>query len=310
MSKPPVLSDRDGIATVRAPKSSPARFVRFLLFLVALIACFSWPLSSLFSYGLHSDLHSHIVLIPFISAYLLYVHWEKLPEPRNSSIVWAIFPFVCGLALVATSFVQKGFEPAVIALAFICFVIAGGLFFLGKDWMKAAIFPFAFLLFMIPIPDSLANWLENASKLASAECANFFFQLTGTPTLREGTVFQLPNITIEVAQECSGIRSSWVLLIASTLASYLFLKRNSNRLILVLASIPLGFLRNGFRIAVIGLLCINLGPHMINSPIHRRGGPLFFVLSLFPLFLILWLLRRTERSRQANPKRATTNGVA
>ena len=158
-------------------------------------------------------------------------------------------------------------------------------------------FPFAFLLFMVPLPDSVANSLENASKLASAECANFFLQLTYIPVLREGTIFQLPNITLEVAQECSGIRSSWVLLIASTLASYLFLKRNSNRLILVLASIPLGFLRNGFRIAVIRTPLCRRGSAMIHSPIHKQGGPLFFVLSLFPLFLLLWFLRRAERSR-------------
>ena len=263
-----------------------------------------------FSYALHSDLHSHIVLIPFISAYLLYVHWDKLPEPRNSSIGWAILPFLCGLVLVAINFAQKTFEPAVIALAFICFVVAGGFLFLGKNWMKAAMFPFAFLLFMVPLPDSVANSLENTSKLASAECANFFLQLTGTSVLRDRLVFQLPNITIEVAQECSGIRSSWVLLIASTLASYLFLKRNSNRLILVLAAIPLGFLRNGFRIAVIGLLCINLGPQMIHSPIHRQGGPLFFVLSLFPLFLLLWFLRRIERPRGAKPATGMTNGTS
>ena len=308
MSKPPVLSDGDGIVTVRAPRSSSGRIVRFLLFLAALTLCFSWPLTSLFSYALRSDLHSHIVLIPFISAYLLYVHWDKLPEPRNSSVGLAIFPFLCGLALVVTNFAQKAFEPAVIALAFICFVVAGGFLFLGKKWMKAAMFPFAFLLFMVPLPDSVANSLENASKLASAECANFFLQLTNIPVLREGTIFQLPNITLEVAKECSGIRSSWVLLIASTLASYLFLKRNSNRLILVLAAIPLGFLRNGFRIAVIGLLCVNVGPHMIHSPIHRQGGPLFFVLSLFPLFLLLWFLRRTERSRDANSETVMTNG--
>ena len=295
MSKPPALSDGDGVVTVRAPRSFSRRVIWFLLFLAALILCFSRSLTSLFSYALRSDLHSHIVLIPFISAYLLYVHWDKLPKPHKSSIGWAVFPFLCGLALVASNLAQKAFEPAVIALAFICFVLAGGFFFLGKDWMKAAMFPLAFLLFMVPLPDSVANSLENASKLASAECANFFLHLTGTPVLRDGPIFQLPNITIEVAQECSGIRSSWVLLIASTLASYLFLKRNSNRLILILTSIPLGFLRNGFRIAVIGLLCVNLGPHMIHSPIHRQGGPLFFVLSLFPLFLLLWFLRRTER---------------
>ena len=100
-----------------------------------------------------------------------------------------------------------------------------------------------------------------------------------------GLIFQLPNITIEVAQECSGIRSSWVLLMTSILAANLFLKTSWRRFALVAFVIPLAILRNGFRILVIGLLCVNIGPQMIHSVIHRRGGPLFFALSLIPLFL-------------------------
>ena len=114
--------------------------------------------------------------------------------------------------------------------------------------------------------------------------------------LRDGTVFQLPGIVIEVAQECSGIRSSWVLFITSVLASYLFLKSPWRRAVLVAFVIPLGILRNGFRILVIGLLCVHVGPQMIHSIIHHQGGPLFFALSLIPLFLLLWWLRRGEKS--------------
>jgi len=33
---------------------------------------------------------------------------------------------------------------------------------------------------------------------------------------------------------------------------------------------------------------------MIHSFIHRRGGPLFFVFSLIPLFLLLWWLGRGD----------------
>jgi hypothetical protein len=47
---------------------------------------------------------------------------------------------------------------------------------------------------------------------------------------------------------------------------------------------------------VIGELCTHIGPQMINSPIHRHGGPLFFVLSLIPFFLLLIFLRRSERA--------------
>ena len=69
------------------------------------------------------------------------------------------------------------------------------------------------------------------------------------------------------------------------------------RLVLVAFVIPLGLLRNGFRVCVIGLLCVKFGPQMINSPIHHHGGPLFFALSLIPLFLLLWWLRSGERGK-------------
>ncbi len=47
---------------------------------------------------------------------------------------------------------------------------------------------------------------------------------------------------------------------------------------------------NGFRIAVIGLFCVNIDPEMI----HRRGGLVFFVPSLIPFLLVLWLLRKGD----------------
>jgi exosortase len=153
---------------------------------------------------------------------------------------------------------------------------------------------------MVPMPDGMAEAIETALISASAEVANLLFHISGTPFLRAGLIFQLPNITIEVAQECSGIRSSWVLFMTSILAANLFLKTRWRRFALVAFVIPLGILRNGFRILVIGLLCVNIGPQMIHSLIHRRGGPVFFVLSLIPFFLVLWWLRRGDaRTRRA-----------
>ena len=112
--------------------------------------------------------------------------------------------------------------------------------------------------------------------------------------LRDGTTLALPGIVLRVAQECSGIRSSWVLFITSVLASHLVLQSPWRRIVLVTLVIPLAIVRNGFRILVIGLLCVHIGPHMIDSIIHHRGGPLFFALSLVPLFLLLSWLRHEE----------------
>jgi len=276
--------------------------VGFLVFSVFLVAVFSKPLLTLAVYAAGEELHSHILLIPFVSAYLIYIRRHALPKDYTFSVRWALIPLLAGAISLAAAWIPGVFgRPlsqndylALIALSVVCFVAAGGFFFLGRKWMAAAAFPFAFLIFMVPMPDRVADFLETASKLASTEAASMFFNISGTPVLRDGTLFHLPNITIEVAQECSGIRSSWVLFITSLLAANMFLKKPWRRTVLVAAVIPLGILRNGLRIFFIGLLCVHFGPEMIHSIFHRRGGPLFFVLSLIPLFFLLWWLRRGE----------------
>jgi exosortase/archaeosortase family protein len=126
--------------------------------------------------------------------------------------------------------------------------------------------------------------------------------------LQYGLVFQLPSITLNIASECSGIHSSVVLFITSLLAGYIFLQSPWKRIIFILVAVPLGILRNGFRIFTIGELCTHIGPQMIDSPIHHRGGPIFFALSLIPLFILLMILRKSEASgSKSNPIEPKTN---
>jgi exosortase C (VPDSG-CTERM-specific) len=275
-------------------------------FAIVLLGVFTQPLLALIKYAAGSDLSSYILLIPFVVAYFLYIRRNQLPKEYAVDLPLAMAFLTAGVASFAfTYWLHFGARSSakvdyltLQTLSFLCCAAAGGFFFLGRAWMKAAAFPLAYLVFMVPMPDPMRDALELASKSASAEVANLLFHLSNVPFLRSGAVFQLPNITIEVAQECSGIRSSWVLFMTSILAANLFLKTSWRRVVLVAFVIPLGILRNGFRILVIGLLCVNLGPQMIHSVIHRRGGPLFFVISLVPLLLLLvWLHKSEIRTR-------------
>jgi exosortase C (VPDSG-CTERM-specific) len=279
-------------------------------YLILLLAAFGKPFLAFADYAAHSSLHSYILLIPLVSAYVLYVRRDQMPKTYATDFCLGIMLSACGLVLFMfpswVNFVGHGstdnYQFTLLALSFLCCLAAGGFLFLGRHWMRAAAFPLAYLIFLIPMPDIMADALETASKYASAEVANVLFHLSGTPFLRTGLFFQLPNIEIQVAQECSGIRSSWVLLMTSILATHLFLKTPWRRLVLVAFVIPLGILRNGFRIFVIGLLCTKAGPQMIHSLIHRRGGPVFFLLSLIPFLLLLWWLRKGEtRTRLVMP---------
>lgn len=272
---------------------------QYIVYVGLLTLLFLRPLSKLMHYAAGSDLNSYIVLVPLVAGYLLYSMRGSLPTPGRRSFGPALLLGVLGGAAAAAAIWHSGSLSAndylsVMALAYAILIAAGGFLWFGTAWMAAAAFPFAFLVFLVPLPDAAVHTLERASALASAEAAALYFALAGTPLVRNGTTFELPGIVLEVAQECSGIRSSWVLFITSTLASYLFLRSPWRRLALVAFVIPLGILRNGFRVFVIGLLCVHVGPHMIDSPIHRQGGPLFFALSLAPLFGFLWWLRHRE----------------
>ena len=293
--------------SMASSRRKTSRFWSGACFAIVLLAAFAQPLLALVNYAAGSELYSYVLLIPFVSAYLLYLRRDQLPKKYAADLPLAILSLIIGLGVLAFTYWLHfvGRAPAgnlnlvLLTLSFVCCLAAGGFFFFGRGWMRSAAFPLAYLIFMVPMPDAMADALETASKYASAEAANLLFHLSGTPFLRAGLIFQLPNITIEVAQACSGIRSSWVLFMTSILAANLFLKTPWRRFALIAFVIPLAILRNGFRILVIGLLCVNVGPQMIHSLIHRRGGPLFFTLSLIPFFLVLWWLRKGDvRTRQ------------
>jgi exosortase C (VPDSG-CTERM-specific) len=282
------------------PRPHRSRIGGYVGYLLALTLLFIQPLSRLMSYAAQSNLHSHILLVPLITGYLLYVQRGRPSAAFSSSVAGTVTVGGIGIAALAAGIEWRGSLStndvlALMALAFVSFVAAGGFLFLGSKWMAASAFPVAFLIFMVPLPDPAVDWLERTSMLASTEAAALFFNVADTAMVRHHTVFELPGIVLQVAQECSGIRSSWILFITSLLASHLFLKTRWRRAFLVALVVPLGVLRNGFRILVIGLLCVHAGPEMIDSPIHHQGGPLFFALSLMPLSLLLWWLRRQEQ---------------
>jgi exosortase C (VPDSG-CTERM-specific) len=282
------------------PRPQQLRIGACVGWIVAATVAFGQQLITLMLYASESGLFSYIPLVPVVSGYLLFIRRRSLETAYRSSIGAAVILGGIGVATLAAGIAWRDSLSvndglALMALAYLSIVAAGGFLFLGSKLMAAATFPVAFLIFMVPLPDAVVNLLETASVIGSADVSAWLFRITGTPLVRDGATLMLPGIVLEVAQECSGIRSSWVLFITSLLASNLFLKRPWRRIVLVAFVIPLAIVRNGFRILVIGLLCVHVGPHMADSFIHRQGGPLFFVLSLGPLFLLLVWLRRQER---------------
>ena len=293
-----------GGGTPVQPGLRSAQYKQLGILTLVLAVCFAKPLYHLIQFAMSSQFYSHLPMVPFISAYFIWINKHEIPVGGGPSRTWAIVPAVIGGLLLA-GFWMLASAHAKLSVAdglalqissFLMFFAAIATFCLPLAVLRSLLFPLGMLAFMIPFPDAVTNALEIFFQHTSAYAAAAMFTVTGTDMILDGLVIKLPGITLQVAPECSGIRSSLVLFITSFIAGKMFLKSTTHRALLSVFVIPLAILRNGFRIFTIGMLCVHVSPDMIHSPIHHKGGPIFFALSLVPFFAFLWYLRRRERS--------------
>ena len=138
-------------------------------------------------------------------------------------------------------------------------LLLAGLVILFFGWriFGALLFPWAFLLLMIPIPALLFNQITFPLQLLASKVSAGMLPLFGVPILREGNVINLSSMALEVAEACSGIRSLLSLTCLSLVYGRFFEKKRWMRAVLFLATVPIAILANGGRsyaAAVVGEL--------------------------------------------------------
>jgi exosortase len=284
------------------------RQVLFGLFVLVLLGASSGLLIELIAFSLANAHSSHVILIPFVSATLIYLNRREIfSEVRYSlpaggiMMVAGVVLFIAG-TIVGARLIQLDYlalmSPSVVLLWLGCFLL-----FCGTAAFRAALFPLLFLVFMIPIPSLLMERLIQFLQKGSTEVVAVLFALSGTPVYREGFQFSLPGLVIEVAKPCSGVRSSLALLITGLLAGHLFLRTGWGRLTLILAVFPIAMFKNAIRIVTLSLLAVNVDPRIITSRLHQEGGIPFFILALALLSPVLGILRKSER-KASSPESA------
>ncbi len=278
---------------------------RALIIYGGLLAILFLPfLAALVRFALRDSLHAHVILIPAVSAWLAWQQRDRiagLPEPTAVHPARAALLAVAAAALAyalnallgnATPLVDRLFVSMVILVSAL---LAGSVLLQGGAILRAYAAPAFFLYFSAPLPTALTDLLDRLLQHASAWVLAGLLRLTPVPVLREGLLFHLPGFSLYVAQECSGIRSTLVLVITATLAAILFLTAPWRRTLLIISVLPIAALRNAARILTLALGAYYIDPAFLDGPVHTRGGPPFFVLSLIPLFLMMLLLRYGER---------------
>lgn len=302
MSVPPanvVASSRSVSAVRMSPVPSGA--VAWTLWLTVagvLVYLYADSLAMLGRAWFEDDNYSHGPFIPLISLYLIWLRRASLLTVERRGAWWGIA--IVALALGGYVVGQFAAMHAVVQVSFWLAAVGFVACVVGLSGLSLLAFPLLYLLAAIPIPEFLHYELSSRLQLLSSALGIGCLQLIGVMAYREGNVIDLGPLQLQVVEACSGLRYLFPLMALTLLCAYLYRERPWKRAVLVLSSIPLSIVLNGFRIGTIGVLVEWYGPAAAEGFSHFFEGWVFFVASLGLLCGEMWLLARV--GRQASRK--------
>jgi exosortase len=240
---------------------------------------------------------SHGFFVPLFSMFLLWQDRERLSKLPSVPSLWGLAILISALIILVLGVL--GAELFLSRVSFLLVIAGLVIFFQGWAFMRAVLFPWAFLLLMIPLPTIIFNQITFPLQLLASKVAAATLPLAGVPVLREGNIINLPAMPLEVAEACSGIRSLLSLTTLAIIYGYLMETRIWVRVFLALASIPIAVAANSFRIIGTGLLVQYWDPDKAQGFFHEFSGWLVFVVSLLMLYSLHQLLRLHPQNARA-----------
>jgi exosortase len=284
------------------------------LVLVTIIGYGHWVVT-LLRLAFSSERYTHVLLVLPVSIAL------ALLEARAKAVKPNFAPLP-GLALILVAFVlwlaghtqaaatpEAGLTFGIISLV-VCWLGLVVLFY-GVDAFRQLLFPLLFLFLLIPIPQVVVDKCVFFLQAASTEATDGLFRLVGVPVLKNGFILSLPGLDIEIAKQCSGIRSALMLLLSGLLLSHLYLRSLWTKALLVLSVVPFAIAKNAFRIFTLSMLGMHVSPDFLYGNLHRNGGIVFFILALAGMAILLLFLRKAEgQARKARVPKTSWRGAA
>jgi len=256
------------------------------------------PLAVVLGSAVSVDQYSQILVVPPISIALLYLEQKGIFARLSFAWLGVVF-FTAFVAIFAwISIFDHGMDASeYISLSVLLFsgcVIAAFWFAYGNAALQKGLFPLCFLVFMTPLPDGPRERVITFLQYGSAVVTDWFFSLSGIPFSRGGVIIVLPTVTIEIAQECSGIRSSMILVIAGLVLGHLFLRKTWSKVILIALLVPMTIIKNALRIFTLSTLGMYVNQSFLTGRLHHQGGVVFFAAAFIILWGMVWVLQKFE----------------
>ena len=212
----------------------------------------------------------------------------------------AIKPSYAGLSLLVLSIAMRVAAAMVYAEFLdawaILPLIAGAIWFLlgwhAMVWSLPAVF---FLLFMFPLPYQAESILSWKLQGVATSLSTVFLQVLGQPAVSEGHVIWLLDEPLEVEEACSGLR----IFIGVAAAAYFWAVMADrswiDRVVIVLAFVPVALLANALRITVMGLIYVWFAGEDVRHWAHDFSGLAMIPVAFGMLWLVKWFWQNLYR---------------
>ena len=240
--------------------------------------------------------YSHGFIVPLISGYFVYQRRESLKKTLVSPYTPGLFVIILGILLLIIGYM--GTELFTMRLSLLVILAGIVFYFLGKEIFRALMLPGFYLVFMIPLPEIIYNAIAFPLKLFVAKYSVLFLQAINVTVYREGNIIMLPNIVLEVADACSGIRSLMSLVALSFAISFFVKTSNLKKTVIVLSAVPIAVFANALRVIITGILAKHWGSAAAEGFFHEFAGMVVFGIAMLMLFIVGIILQEKDKQEQ------------
>jgi exosortase len=276
----------------------PATLV--LLAVASFIFCFYHTFGWFhYRYSTQDSYFSHGYLIPFVSAYLIYLDRDYLRRIEKNADIRGMAIILVSLMLhfIAT----MGDVNFISGYAMLLYLSGVLLYLYGSKTLRRLSFPLFFLVFMLPIPNTWLNSIGLPTKAFATSIGLHIIDVLDIPFFREGFQIQLPNTILVVGTPCNGMKSLIAFAALGVLLMHLMHTAFYKRLIVLASLYPLSIFLNGVRIAILVLIAHYFGLEKAapESFYHGLSGAVVFILGLLVLFpIVKWVNRNAFKLPQ------------
>lgn len=274
------------IQFIKIPKELLTKIILAkVLFLITFFPTLVWMWERWFA---RDSYYSHGILVPFVSLYLIWQEKEEINKITWKESPWGMRLIIIGIithiiSAVFRIYFSSGFSMLLVFIGMI-------LYFAGEKFFQKIIFPIAFLIFMIPLPEVAIVNISFKLKLFAAEIAAIILNNMRIPALRDGSVIQMRNAQVVVDDVCSGLRSLISLTALGAIFAFWMKSAMWKRILLFLSTIPIAVITNVFRVIFLSAVSEIWGPQYASGTMHDVTGFMVFALAFILLYAVGKLL--------------------